>query len=117
MRGPTNKKGNHKVVQYVIAKRRGITALGKEYKKGTPIVHFSSTRSTGEGFVALPSELSKVIGKKPATEWKSAHPWRPRAKKVMVKKTYPNCHVCFNECVGHMVEERVYPTVKQIVAK
>ena len=69
-----------KAVQHVIAKRSGITALGKSFSKGDAIVHLSSERSTGETFILLPSELERVLKKKPATRWRSAKP-RPGDRK------------------------------------
>ena len=74
MFGPKNSHGNQKCVQHVIAKRSGMTALGKKFEKGDAIVHLSSTRSTGETFILLPSELEKTTKKKPAKNWKSAKP-------------------------------------------
>ena len=71
-----------KAVQHVIAKRSGTTALGKPFKKGDPIVHLSSERSTGETFILLATELAKVLKRKPATQWRSA---KPNGKKKTIR--------------------------------
>ena len=75
--GPVNSRGNRKGVQHCFANRRGKTALGKVFLAGTPVVHISSTRSTGETFIFLPSELERVLRSRPTAMGKSIRPHTP----------------------------------------
>ncbi len=95
--------GTIKRIQYVRAFRGGTSSMGTPYKKGTPIIHLSSSRCTGETFVLLPAEVCKDILDIKAEFgyewWADSHPgkWQSpkewsKALKVIWNKHFVKIH-------------------------
>lgn len=72
--------GTIKRVQYVKAHHKGISSMGTPYLKGDPIIHMSSSRCTGETFVLLPSDISRLYEDTPG-KWSSTKKWSERLAK------------------------------------
>lgn len=58
--------------------------MGSFYVKGDTIVHFSSSRCTGETFVLTERDLSKLVEAKTGRWW-SPKRWAERLHKAWVK--------------------------------
>ena len=69
---PHSRIGSEKVIRHVFAKRRGTSALGTKFKKGDPIFHMFSTRSTGEVFILTPAEMASLLKTKPV-QWENKY--------------------------------------------
>jgi hypothetical protein len=58
----TRPNGTIKRVQICEAPRKGVSSMGRKFKKGSVILHLSSSRCTGETFVLTWVELHRLMG-------------------------------------------------------
>jgi hypothetical protein len=96
--------GTIKRIQYVGAQRSGTSSMGTKFKKGEPILHLSSSRSTGEIFIMLPDEVFDILKVKstPGSEfWIKARPGKWARPTDWSKQLAKNWERDFKKEHGH----------------
>ena len=84
--------GTIKRIQKSYAPRKGVSSMGSSYVKGDSIVHFSSSRSTGETFVLTEKDLEKLVKAKTGRWWSPVQ-WGRQLHRIWVEKSGYLC-VC-----------------------
>lgn len=82
--------GTIKRIQKCHAPRKGVSSMGSKYKMNDTIIHFASSRCTGETFVLTESDLQKIVKAKTGRWWSPTR-WSEQLHQAWVRATGRTC--------------------------